>query len=38
VEEKVNPMGGDDFNKDNNAPATVNDDTFLGIRKAINQR
>ena len=31
-------MGGDDFNKDNNAPATVNDDTFLGIRKAINQR
>jgi hypothetical protein len=31
-------MGGDDFSKAGDALATVNDDTFLGIRKAIKQR
>ena len=31
-------MGGDDFNKAGDAPATVNDETFFGIRKAIKQR
>ena len=35
---RENTMGGDDFNKAGDAPATVNDETFFGIRKAIKQR